>query len=76
MRAAEVKRIIEWIMDNLDGYFAIDSASVTTIASVDAHDNNGQVVAPTTYSRNAPKALLFPGKINDASSPCTSKSFR
>ena len=62
-------------MDNLDGYFAIDSAAVTTITSVDVHDNNGQVVAPTPYSRNAPKAL-FPGKINDASSPCTSKSFR
>ncbi|KAM0938931.1 putative vacuolar protein sorting-associated protein [Dioscorea sansibarensis] len=75
LRAAEVKRIIEWIMDNLDGYFAIDSAAVTTITSVDVHDNNGQVVAPTPYSRNAPKAL-FPGKINDASSPCTSKSFR
>ncbi|KAJ0970305.1 hypothetical protein J5N97_023182 [Dioscorea zingiberensis] len=77
LRAAEVKRIIEWIMDNLDGYFASDSVAVTTVASGEhVQDNDGQVVAPVPYSRNAPKVSLFPGKINDISSPCTSKNFR
>ncbi|XP_038982689.1 vacuolar protein sorting-associated protein 54, chloroplastic [Phoenix dactylifera] len=85
MQAAEVKRVIEWIMGNLDGCYATDSVAVAVAhgaaaaAAAEAAQESDTTVVPhisLSLPRNAPKLPLFQGKTNDGSSPNTSKNFR
>ncbi|XP_020247722.1 vacuolar protein sorting-associated protein 54, chloroplastic [Asparagus officinalis] len=80
LRAAEVKRVIEWIMGNVDGCYAADTVAVggqgSTTAAV-AEESESQVISHGPYSlpRSASKVSLFQGRINESSSPSTSKNF-
>ncbi|XP_073101522.1 vacuolar protein sorting-associated protein 54, chloroplastic isoform X2 [Elaeis guineensis] len=85
MQAAEVKKVIEWIMGNLDGCYATDSVAVAVAhgaaaaaAAEAAQETDTTVVPHISHSlpRNAPKIPLFQGKTNDGSSPNTPKNFR
>ncbi|XP_034219921.1 vacuolar protein sorting-associated protein 54, chloroplastic isoform X2 [Prunus dulcis] len=83
VRAAEVKKAIEWIMCNLDGHYAADSVAaaiaVGAAAAETAQESDSQGGLLPSYSpqRVAAKALPFQGKANDAASPSNmSKNFR
>ncbi|KAH0994526.1 hypothetical protein GBA52_018390 [Prunus armeniaca] len=83
VRAAEVKKAIEWIMCNLDGHYAADSVAaaiaVGAAAAETAQESDGQGGLLPSFSpqRVAAKALPFQGKANDAASPSNmSKNFR
>ncbi|KAK3025299.1 hypothetical protein RJ639_042693 [Escallonia herrerae] len=83
VRAAEVKKAIEWIMCNLDGHYAADSVAaaiaVGAIAAETAHETDGQVPIFLPYSpqRNATNFPSLHGNGNDATSPSNmSKNFR
>ncbi|XXG84800.1 hypothetical protein AAC387_Pa11g0026 [Persea americana] len=88
MRAAEVKKVIEWIMGNLDGYYAADSvtaavalgaaAAAAAAAAETSQENDGQLGMhlPDYLQKNASKVHLFQGKTNEASSPNMSRNFR
>ncbi|EOY25520.1 VPS54 isoform 5 [Theobroma cacao] len=83
VRAAEVKRAIEWIMCNLDGHYAADSvASAIALGAMvaeSAQESNGQggPLLPYAPLRSTAKALSSPGKASDAISPSNlSKNFR
>ncbi|XP_042408605.1 vacuolar protein sorting-associated protein 54, chloroplastic-like [Zingiber officinale] len=78
-RAAEVKRIVELIMGNVDGCYAVEPsvAAVAHGTAEGSQENNGHLVPYVSHSlpRNPPKISLVQGKAND-SSPSTSKNFR
>ncbi|KAG1354968.1 putative Vacuolar protein sorting-associated protein 54, chloroplastic [Cocos nucifera] len=82
MQAAEVKRVIEWIMGNLDGCYATDSVAMAVAhgaAAAEAAQESDTTVVPRisrSFTRNAPKIPLFQGRTNDDSSPNTCKNFR
>ncbi|GAV66145.1 Vps54 domain-containing protein/DUF2450 domain-containing protein [Cephalotus follicularis] len=83
VRAAEVKKAIEWIMCNVDGHYAADSVAaaiaVGAAAAESAQENDGQSSSLLPYSvfRNTAKGPLFQGKANDAASPSNmSRNFR
>ncbi|XP_048424313.1 vacuolar protein sorting-associated protein 54, chloroplastic isoform X4 [Pyrus x bretschneideri] len=83
VRAAEVKKAIEWIMCNLDGHYAADSVAaaiaVGAAAAETAQESDGQggLLMPYSPHRVATKALSIQGKANDAASPSNiSKNFR
>ncbi|XP_022716467.1 vacuolar protein sorting-associated protein 54, chloroplastic-like isoform X2 [Durio zibethinus] len=83
VRAAEVKRAIEWIMCNLDGHYAADSvaAAITLGAMVveSSQESNGQGGSLLPYAplKSTSKVLSSPGKASDAISPSNlSKNFR
>ncbi|XP_059667466.1 vacuolar protein sorting-associated protein 54, chloroplastic isoform X2 [Cornus florida] len=83
VRAAEVKKAIEWIMCNLDGHYAADSVAaaiaVGAAASETTQDNGSHVGSLLPYSpqNNAARFPSFQGKANDASSPSNmSRNFR
>ncbi|XP_044496706.1 vacuolar protein sorting-associated protein 54, chloroplastic-like isoform X2 [Mangifera indica] len=82
MRAAEVKKAIEWIMCNIDDHYAADSIAaaiaVGAAASETAQDTPVQG-GSLSFSplRNAAKILSIQGKVNDTASPTNmSKNFR
>ncbi|XAR56144.1 hypothetical protein NMG60_11036498 [Bertholletia excelsa] len=83
VRAAEVKKAIEWIMCNIDGHYAADSVAaaiaVGAAAAEAAQETDGQAGCFSPYSpqRNAAKVPLVLGKANDAISPSNmSNNFR
>ncbi|ONI05119.1 hypothetical protein PRUPE_6G356900 [Prunus persica] len=83
VRAAEVKKAIEWIMCNLDGHYAADSvAAAIAIGAAAAEtaqesDSQGGLLPSYSPQRVSAKALPFQGKANDAASPSNmSKNFR
>ncbi|KAM2118534.1 hypothetical protein EV2_011038 [Malus domestica] len=83
MRAAEVKKAIEWIMCNLDGHYAANSVAaaiaIGAAAAETAQEGDGQggLLMPDSPHRVATKALSIQGKANDATSPSNiSKNFR
>lgn len=83
MRAAEVKKAIEWIMCNLDGHYAADSVAaaiaVGAVAAETAQDSDvqGGFVLPSSSQRSISKVPLVQGKLNEAASPSNmSKNFR
>lgn len=83
VRAAEVKKAIEWIMCNLDGHYAADSVAaaiaIGAVAAETAQESDGQIDSFLSYSpqRNATKVPLLQGKGVDATSPSNmSKNFR
>ncbi|XP_015875621.2 vacuolar protein sorting-associated protein 54, chloroplastic [Ziziphus jujuba] len=80
MRAAEVKKAIEWIMTNLDGHYAADSVAaaiaIGAAASETAQDNDG-LVTPYSSQRSIRKVPSFHGRGNDAATPSNmSTNFR
>ncbi|KAH9795933.1 vacuolar protein sorting-associated protein 54 [Citrus sinensis] len=83
MRAAEVKKAIEWIMCNLDDHYAADSVAaaiaIGAAAAETAQDNHIQSGSLLPYSplRSGAKIPSFQGKATDATSPSNmSKNFR
>ncbi|POO03006.1 Vacuolar protein sorting-associated protein [Trema orientale] len=81
VRAAEVKKAIEWIMCNLDGHYAADSVAaaiaVGAAAAETAHDTDVQGGLPYSSQKSIAKVPLLHGKVNDAASPSNmSKNFR
>ncbi|KAL4191169.1 hypothetical protein AMTRI_Chr07g79370 [Amborella trichopoda] len=83
VRAAEVKKVIEWVMGGLDGSPAMDSvAAVVALgaaaaaAAEAAQENVTQLSSPSLLQKNATKVQLLLGKANDISSPANiSKNF-
>ncbi|KAJ4702783.1 Vacuolar protein sorting-associated protein 54 chloroplastic [Melia azedarach] len=83
MRAAEVKKAIEWIMCNLDDHYAADSVAtaiaIGAAAAETAQESHGQGGSLLPYSplRSAAKVPSIQGKTNDVTSPANmSKNFR
>lgn len=85
VRAAEVKKSIEWIMSNLDGHYASESVQAAIAHGAAASeaaqdsDNQNQVNYTIAYSsqKNATKVPSLQGKPNELSSPSNvSKNFR
>ena len=81
MRAAEVKKAIEWIMCNLDGHYAADSVAaaiaVGAAAAETAQDTDVQGGLPISSQKSISKVPLLQVKANDAASPTNmSKNFR
>ncbi|KAF4384421.1 hypothetical protein F8388_012754 [Cannabis sativa] len=81
VRAAEVKKAIEWILSNLDGHYAADSVAaaiaVGAAAAETAEDSDVQVGLAYSSQKSNSKVPLLQGKVNDAASPSNmSKNFR
>lgn len=83
VRAAEVKKAIEWIMCNLDGHYAADSvAAAIAVGSVNAEasqETNAQVSSFLPYPLHKRGAMppSYQGRVNDATSPSNvSRNFR
>lgn len=84
VRAAEVKKAIEWILSNLDGHYAADSVAAavahgaaTVEAAQESEGRSSITFSPYSPQRQATKVLSFPGKASDAmSSSNMSKNFR
>ena len=83
VRAAEVKRAIEWIMCNLDDHYAADSVAAAialgAMVAESSQESNGQGGSLLPYAplRSTAKVLSSPGKASDAISPSNlSKNFR
>ncbi|KAH7837676.1 hypothetical protein Vadar_016584 [Vaccinium darrowii] len=83
VRAAEVKKAIEWIMCNIGGHYAADSVAAAIALGAGAADaaqeTDGQGGSFLTYSpqRNVTRVTSWQGMTNDASSPSNmSKNFR
>uniref|UniRef100_A0A7N0UJ28 Vacuolar protein sorting-associated protein 54 C-terminal domain-containing protein n=1 Tax=Kalanchoe fedtschenkoi TaxID=63787 RepID=A0A7N0UJ28_KALFE len=78
VRAAEVKKGIEWIMCNLDDHYAANSV-IAAIAHGETHDTDGHTgsVMPFSTQTTVSKAQLFPAKAYDAMGPSNmSKNFK
>ncbi|KAH9611316.1 hypothetical protein KSS87_023678 [Heliosperma pusillum] len=83
IRAAEVKKSIEWIMSNLDGHYAAESVAAAiahgAAATESAQDGDSSEYSLVTYSsqRSATKVPTLQGKANDVTSQSSmSKIFR
>lgn len=83
MRAADVKRAIEWIMCNLDENYAADSVTAAialgAAAAETTQENNGQGGSLIPYSslKSGTKTSSVQTKANDAASPANmSRNFR
>ncbi|KAK4834474.1 hypothetical protein QYF36_023395 [Acer negundo] len=83
MRAADVKKAIEWIMCNLDDHYAADSVAAAialgAAAAETAQENHSQGGSLLPYSpqRSATKVPSVQVKANDAASPTNmSRNFR
>ncbi|KAJ8451357.1 hypothetical protein Cgig2_017748 [Carnegiea gigantea] len=83
VRAAEVKKSIEWIMSNLDGHYAADSVAAAiahgAAAAEAAQDSDTPAGSLVAYSsqRNAAKFPFLQGKASEATSPSNmTKNFR
>ncbi|GLU17466.1 hypothetical protein SLE2022_338320 [Rubroshorea leprosula] len=83
VRAAEVKKAIEWIMCNLDGHYAADSVAAAialgAMASESAQENDGQggSLLPYTSAKSAAKVPPPSVKANEAMNPSNmSRNFR
>ncbi|KAG5235835.1 vacuolar protein sorting-associated protein [Salix suchowensis] len=83
VRAAEVKKAIEWIMCSVDGHYAADSVAaaiaVGAAAAETAHESDGLGVSLLPFSplRSASKLASSQLKANDATNPSNiSRNFR
>lgn len=83
VRAAEVKKAIEWILSSVDGHYAADSvAAAIAVGAVAAEtaqesDNQGGLRVPFSSQRSAARITSSQVKTNDAASLSnTSKNFR
>ncbi|CAI0393656.1 unnamed protein product [Linum tenue] len=83
MRAAEVKRAIEWIMNNLDGHYAADSVAaaiaVGSAAAEATQGNDGQAgsLFPFFTQKSSTKVQSSQGRNNDSGTASSmSRNFR
>ncbi|MCI26853.1 VPS54, partial [Trifolium medium] len=83
VRAAEVKKAIEWILSNCDGHYASDSVAAAIAHGAAAaeisqeSEVHGTTFLPYSPQRNVAKGPSFQGKaIDAASSSNMSKNFR
>ncbi|XP_065847801.1 vacuolar protein sorting-associated protein 54, chloroplastic isoform X2 [Euphorbia lathyris] len=83
VRAAEVKKAIEWIMCNLDGHYAADSVAAAIAVGAAAaetaqeSDYQGASVSPFLPQKSAFRIPSPQGKMNDASNPSNmTRNFR
>ncbi|KAI3681289.1 hypothetical protein L6452_36079 [Arctium lappa] len=82
LRAAEVKKAIEWIMSNLDGHYAADSVAAAIAhgaltAEMDPVGDGQSGSFPLSTQRNIIKVSPIQAKWNDATSSSNlSKNFR
>ncbi|XP_021678913.2 vacuolar protein sorting-associated protein 54, chloroplastic isoform X3 [Hevea brasiliensis] len=83
VRAAEVKKAIEWIMCNLDGHYAAESVAAAIAVGAAAaetlqeSDIQGSSVPSFLPQRSSVKVPSSQGKTNDAASPSNmSRNFR
>ncbi|CAM0907924.1 unnamed protein product [Alopecurus aequalis] len=81
LQAAEVKKIVQWIMRNLDANISADATNpaVQHGGSVDFSQENDSGVTSrvsNTVTRSNTKISLFQGKTNDMSSPNSIKNVR
>nr|XP_027189277.1 vacuolar protein sorting-associated protein 54, chloroplastic isoform X2 [Cicer arietinum] len=83
VRAAEVKKAIEWILSNCDGHYAFDSVAAAIAHGAAAaeisqeSEVHGTTFLPYSQQRNVAKGASFQGKAIDAvSSSNMSKNFR
>jgi vacuolar protein sorting-associated protein 54 len=83
VRAAEVKKAIEWIMCSVDGHYAADSVAaaiaVGAAAAETAHESDGLggSLLPFSPQRSTSKFASSQLKANDAASPSNiSRNFR
>ncbi len=83
VRAAEVKKAIEWIMCNLDGHYAAESVAAAIAVGAAAaetlqeSDIQGSSVPSFLPQRSSVKVPSSQGKTNDAVSPSNmSRNFR
>lgn len=77
VRASEAKKVIEWIMDNLDGCYA--SGVINSSNSGYTEEVGGQLshLASSDLQKNASRAISVQGKtIELAVSPNATKNFR
>ena len=73
MRAAEVKRMIEWILGNADVY-TVDTTTASTAASESSIGNSVRGLSLHSSQRNGHKGSLSYGKPTE--NPSTAKNFR
>ncbi|KAF6156833.1 hypothetical protein GIB67_002750 [Kingdonia uniflora] len=77
VRAAEVKKAIEWIMSNLDGCYAADSVTATLALGATTAAETGQDSSPYSAQKSTSKVSSLPGKGSEASSPSNmARNFR
>ncbi|KAL5739106.1 hypothetical protein ACOSP7_028026 [Xanthoceras sorbifolium] len=83
MRAADVKKAIEWIMCNLDDHYAADSVAAAIALGAAAAEttpenhSQGGLLLPYSPLRSATKVPSVQAKPNDAASPTNmSRNFR
>ncbi|KAG6696452.1 hypothetical protein I3842_09G149600 [Carya illinoinensis] len=81
VRAAEVKKAIEWIMSNIDGHYAADSVAAAIAlgaATAETQDSEGQRGSLLPFSpQRAAKVPSLQGKSNETISPSNmSRNFR
>ncbi|XP_037491893.1 vacuolar protein sorting-associated protein 54, chloroplastic isoform X2 [Jatropha curcas] len=83
VRAAEVKKAIEWIMSNLDGHYAADSVAAAIAVGAAAAETAPEIdvqagsVSPFLPQKSTAKVSPSLGKANDTSSPSNmSRNFR
>lgn len=82
LRAAEVKKAIEWIMSNLDGHYAADSVAAAIAhgaltAEMESISDGQSGSFPLSTPRNAIKVSQIQPKWNDATTSSNlSKNFR
>uniref|UniRef100_A0ACD5YB66 Uncharacterized protein n=1 Tax=Avena sativa TaxID=4498 RepID=A0ACD5YB66_AVESA len=81
LQAAEVKKIVQWIMRNLDGNISTDAThpAIQHGGSIDSSQENDNGVTSrvsSTVTRSPTKLSLFQGKANDISSTNSIKNVR
>ncbi|GAB2221813.1 hypothetical protein Drorol1_Dr00013003 [Drosera rotundifolia] len=68
VRAAELKKSIEWIMSNLDGHYAAESVAAAIAHGAVVADTTNEVDAHATQ-RSTTRISSLPVKVNEATSP-------
>jgi vacuolar protein sorting-associated protein 54 len=81
LQAAEVKKIVQWIMRNLDESISTDATNpaIQHGGSIDFSQENDNGVTSrvsSTVTRSPTKLSLFQGKANDMSSTNSIKNVR
>ena len=79
LQAAEVKKIVQWIMRNLDGNISADATNTVLQhgGSVDfSQENDSGVTSRVSNTVTRSTTSLFQGKANDLSSPNSIKNVR
>lgn len=77
VRASEVKKVIEWIMDNLDGCYASGVINNSNLGYTEEIGGRLSLLSSSDIQKNASRAISVQGKaIELAVSPNATKNFR